>query len=148
MRALTFLAAVGIVASVVVSPGVSAQEPAQPPAAVVKAAPTPAEIKQEIEKIKKARTLGIIPAVGTENAAGVTELRVDNTSPFNIVVLISGPTSLRLELGPEGSQTLPVEPGAYEIAVTVVGRNVPPFYGTQRIVANMRFRHQFVIPAV
>jgi len=127
---------------------VSAQEPAQPPAPAVKAPPTPAEIKQEVEKIKKARTLGIIPAVGTENEAGATELRVDNTSAFNLVVLISGPTSLRIELGPEGSQTVEVDPGAYEIAVTVVGRNLPPFYGTQRIVAKMRFRHQFVIPAI
>ncbi len=147
MRALTFLAAVVIVASAVVSPGVSAQQAAQPPAPAAKAAPTPAEIKQDIEKIKKARTLGIIPAVGTENG-GATELRVDNTSAFNIVVLVVGPTTLRVELGPEGSQTIAIDPGAYELAVTVVGRNLPPFYGTQRILANMRYRHQFVIPAV
>ena len=147
MRALTFLAAVVIVASVVVRPGVSARQAAQPPASAATAAPTPAEIKQEIEKIKKARTLGIIPAVGTENG-GATELRVDNTSAFNLVVLIVGPTVERIELGPEGTQTLTIEPGQYEIAAIVIGRNIPPFYGTQRIVANMRFRHQFVIPAV
>ena len=147
MRAVTFLAVVSAVllaASVVPMPGVSAQ---QPDPAAVAAAPTPAEIKQELEKIKKGRTLGIIPAGGTDDSGGATLLRVDNTSAFPLIVLIVGPTTLRVELGPEGMQTLTVEPGAYEIAVTVVGRDLPPFYGTQRIIANMRFRHQFVVPA-
>jgi hypothetical protein len=137
-------------ASVVLMPDVSAQQQTAPaPAAAVAPAPaTPAEIKQELEKIKKSRTLGIIPSVGTDDSGGTTVLRVDNTSAFTLVVLIVGPTTLRLELGPEGTQTLAVDPGDYEIAVTVVGRNLPPFYGKQTIVANMRFRHQFVIPAV
>ena len=129
-------------------PRVSAQQAA----AAVPAAPavvrTPAEIKQELEKIKKGRTLGIIPSIGTDESGGMTLLRVDNTSAFTLVVFIVGPTVERVELGPEGTQTLTIEPGQYEIAAIVIGRNIPPFYGTQRIVANQRFRHQFVIPAV
>ena len=146
MRALRFVAATTMVLSLVSLSGVSAQ---QPPGPVAAAAPaTPEAIKQELEKIKKGRTLGIIPSIGTDESGGMTVLRLDNASPFQLVVLVVGPTIRRLELGPEGTQTLNVEPGAYEIAVTVVGRNLPPFYGTQRIVANMRFRHQFVVPAV
>ena len=109
---------------------------------------TPEAIKAELEKIKKSRTLGIIPSIGTDDGGGTTVLRVDNTSPFNLIVLIVGPTTERVELGPEGTQTLIVEPGEYELAATVAGRNIPPFYGKQTIVANLRFRHQFVIPAV
>ena len=146
MRVLTFFAAATMVASIVSLPGVSAQQQPGPAAAV--AAMSPAAIKQELEKIKKGRTLGIIPSIGTDESGGMTVLRLDNTSPFQLVVLIVGPTTTRVELGPEGTQTLTVEPGNYEMAVTVTGRDLPPFYGTQRIVANMRFRHQFVIPAV
>ena len=146
MRALTFFAAAAMVLSIASLPGVSAQQ--QPAPAVVEAPPTPEAIKQELEKIKKGRTLGIIPSIGTDESSGMTVLRLDNTSPFQLVVLIVGPLVERIELGPEGTQSLIVEPGNYEMAVTVVGRNLPPFYGTQRIVANMRFRHQFVIPAV
>ena len=147
MRALTFVVAASIALCAASMPGVSAQEQHPAPAAVAAPA-SPEAIKQELEKIKKGRTLGIIPSIGTDESGGATVLRLDNTSPFQLVVLIVGPTTVRVELGPEGTQTLTVEPGAYEIAVTVVGRNLPPFYGTQRIVANMRFRHQFVIPAV
>ena len=146
MRALTFFAAATMVLSIVSLPGVSAQQ--EPGPSVVAASPSPEAIKQELEKIKKGRTLGIIPSVGTDESGGMTVLRLDNTSPFQLVVLLVGPTIQRIELGPEGTQSLIVEPGNYEMAVIVVGRNLPPFYGTQRIVANMRFRHQFVIPAV
>ena len=151
MRAVTWLvvvSAVLVTAGAVSTPRVSAQQPAAAVPAVPVVAKTPAEIKQELEKIKKTRTWGIIPAVGTDDSGGTTLLRVDNTSAFPLIVLIVGPTVERVELGPEGTQTLTVEPGQYEIAVTVIGRNMPSFYGTQRIVANMRFRHQFVIPAV
>ncbi len=146
MRALRFVAATTMVLSLVSLSSASAQ---QPPGPVAAAAPvSPEAIKQELEKIKKGRTLGIIPSVGTDESDRMTVLRLDNASPFQLVVLLVGPLVQRIELGPEGTQSLTVEPGDYEMAVTVVGRNLPPFYGTQRIVANMRFRHQFVIPAV
>jgi len=122
--------------------------PAQQPPAPAAAAPAPAQIKLELEKIKEGRTLALMPADGMEDTDGATVLRVDNTSPFSLVVLLVGPTTQRIELGPERMQTLTIEPGDYEIAVTAVGRDLPPFYGRQKIVANMRFRHKFVIPAL
>ena len=151
MRAVTWLVVVSAVlvsASAVPMPRVSAQQPAAAAPAAPVVVKTPAEIKQELEKIKKTRTWGIIPSVGTDDSGGMTLLRVDNTSAFTLIVLIVGPTIERIELGPEGTQTLDIEPGQYEIAVTAVGRNIPSFYGTQRVVANMRFRHQFVVPAI
>ncbi len=107
-----------------------------------------AQIKQEVDKIKKGRTLLLVPALGTDDASGETTLILDNTSPFDLVLLLSGPSPQRVELGPFRMQTLTVEPGDYDVVLTVVGRNLPPFFGKDTIVAKMRFRHQFVIPAV
>ena len=107
-----------------------------------------AQIKQEVDKIKKGRTLLLVPALGTDDASGETTLSLDNTSPFDLILLFSGPSAQRVELGPYRMQTLTVEPGEYEVVLTVVGRNLPPFFGKDTIVPKMRFRHQFVIPAV
>jgi hypothetical protein len=121
---------------------------AQQAAPAVAGPPPASDIKQALEQIKKSRTLEISPATGTDDSGGMTLLSVENASAFTIVVLIVGPTTQRLEVRPEGIQALVVDPGEYEIAVTAVGRDVPPFYGKQTIVANRRFRHKFVIPAV
>lgn len=145
MGGLRLLAGVALAASVLSAPLLVAQQ--QPP---IEFDPTPspssAQIKQELEKIKKGRTLAIRPAEGMEDTEGATVLRFDNSSPFILIVLLVGPTTQRVELGPDRMQVLTIEPGAYEIAVSVVGRDLPPFYGTQRIMRRMRFVHKFVIP--
>jgi hypothetical protein len=141
-RTLVVAAALAIGVSSLTLAAQQAPTPAAAPATPL----TPTQIKQELEKIKKGRTLGIGPAEGVEDAEGATALFLDNPSPFNLIVLLVGPTTARVELGPARMQTLAVEPGVYEIAVTVVGRDLPPFYGTQTIVKNMRFRHQFIVP--
>jgi hypothetical protein len=120
--------------------------PAQTPAASA-TAPSADEIRQELEAIKKLRTLPILPAAGTDDAGGATILRIDNTSAFPIAVLIVGPATERIELPSGGVRTLRVPPGEYEIAVKAVGRDLPPLYGTQTITPKLRFRHQFAIPA-
>jgi len=127
-------------------PPLTAQQPPAPATAPTPAR-SPAQIKQELEKIKKGRTVAIYAATGSDEPDGTTELRVDNPSPFSMIVFVVGPTTERIELEPQRMQTLTVDPGDYEIAVRVVGRDVPPFYGKQTIIANMQFRHQFVIPA-
>lgn len=111
-------------------------------------APSAAQIKQELDRIKKGPTIALFPAEGSDDSGGQTLFRVENTSPFNLVVLVVGPTSDRIELGPYRMQTLTVKPGDYEVAVTTVGRDVPPFYGKQKITANMLFRHKLSIPGV
>ena len=145
MRGLHTLAVALVATGALAIPALVAQQPADPPAA---AQESPERIKQELEKIKKGRTLAIARAEGVDDSGVETILRFDNTSPFNLVVLVVGPTTQRIELGPDRIQTLTVEPGTYEIAVTVTGRNLPPFYGRQAIIRNMRFVFQFVIPAV
>jgi len=117
---------------------------AAPPAAPQAAA----QIKQELDKIKKGRTLPLLPTDGAEDAGAGTRWQVDNTSPFDLVVLIVGPTTERVTLGPYRMQTLNVKPGEYEVAVTVPGRDVPPFYGKQKITAKKLFRHKLSIPGV
>lgn len=145
MGGLRLLAGVALAASVLSAPLLVAQQ--QPPIEFAPTpAPSPAQIKQELEKIKKGRTLALIPATGTDDSGGATILRFDNPSSFNLIVLLVGPTTQRVELGPDHMQVLTIEPGAYEIAVSVVGRDFPPFYGTQRIMRRMRFVHKFVIP--
>ena len=109
---------------------------------------SPAEIRQELEQIKKGRTLAIPQAPGTDNAGGATLLRVDNPSPFRLVVLIVGPTTERIEIEADRMQTLTIEPGDYEIAVRVVGRDVPPFYGRQKFEPNRIFRQKFIVPTI
>ena len=104
------------------------------------------EIRAAIEKIKKGRTLNIVPAQGTDDSQDLTILVLENKSPFDLLVLIAGPVTFRADLRPDAAHYYAIEPGAYELAVTVVGKNVPPFYGTQRLTAKTRFRHQFVIP--
>ena len=137
---------VALVALTCLTPRAVAQQRAGSPS--VDAAQSPERIKQELEKLKKGRTLTIFPASGTENASGTTQLRLENVSAFNMIVLIVGPTTERVVLEPERVRMLTVEPGDYEIAFTVVGRDLPPFYGKQTIAPNMQFRHQFNVPAV
>src|SRR4051812_44378699 len=64
------------------------------------------DIKRELDKLKKARTLAINPADGSDDTAGATILRFENSSPFSMVILVVGPTTERVELGPERMQTL------------------------------------------
>ena len=117
-------------------------------AAVVDAAYSPERVKQELEKLKKGRTLTIFPAAASDDSSGTTMLRIENSSAFNMIILVVGPTTERLLLEPEHVRMMTVEPGDYEIAFTVVGRDVPPFYGKQTIAPNMQFRHKFSVPAV
>jgi len=118
----------------------------QPPEPKAGDGPSPAQIKQQIEKIKAGLTVTIMPADGMEGTEGETVIRVDNPSPFSLIVLLLGPTTQRVEVKPDRMQVLNVAPGDYEIAVTVAGRDVPPFYGRQTVLANMRYRHRFVVP--
>ena len=134
--------AVALAACVLLTPSLMAQTPA--PATTM----SPAQIKQEVDKIKKGRTLLLVPALGTDDPAGETTLILDNTSPFDLIILLSGPSAQRVELGPNRMQTLTVAPGDYDVVLTVVGRNLPPFFGKDTIAPKLRFRHQFVIPAV
>jgi hypothetical protein len=139
MRWLRTLAAAAMVLIVGI-PAARAQNAAKPPSA--------AQIKQELDKIKKGRTLTLFPAEGSAESSGATSLVVENTSGFNLVVLVVGPTTERVELGPFRMETLSVAPGDYEVAVTAVGRDIPPFYGKQKITASMLFRHKLSIPGV
>jgi len=113
------------------------------------AAATPEQIRKELDAIKKSKPLPIIAAMGTDDSNGETLLRVDNTSPFELVVILSGPTMERIELGAGHMQTFQVKPGDYEIAVSVIGRKkMPAFYGKQTVTEKLFFRHQLVIPLV
>jgi hypothetical protein len=111
----------------------------------------PNEIQQELEKVKKAHPLALAPAEGTADENGATTLRLDNTSRLDVVVLVVGPTTARIELGTDRMQTLTLLPGDYEIAVVPAvppGVTVPSLYGKQTIAPAMRFVHKFVIPAI
>ena len=132
----TFVAAAMALA---VSLSLGAQDAAKPPSAT--------QIRRELEKIKKGQTLALFPAEGMEEPGDATQIRVENTSPFNLVVLIVGPTTSRLEVGPFRTEAIAVEPGDYELAVTAVGRSLPPFVGKQKITAKLSFHHKILIPA-
>src|SRR3954466_13930736 len=134
MSARRILLAVAL-AAVVATPSVIAQAPA--------VTMSPAQIKQEVDKIKKGRTLLLVPELGTDDPAGETTLSLDNTSPFDLIILLSGPSPQRVELGPNRTHPLTVEPGEYEVVLTVVGRNLPPFFGKDTIVPKMHYRHSF-----
>jgi hypothetical protein len=141
-------AAAAIAAVALVPPSLIAQ---QPPASGALAAPSRDDIMRELERIKKTRTLILLPAEGSDDPDGATVLRVENAAPFDLVLLVVGPMTRRIELAPERLQILTVDPGDYELAVTVVarsGRDVLPLYGRQKIVGGMAFRHKIVIPGV
>jgi len=132
------------IATIVLAPPASLAQ--QPPAA---AATTSRDaIARDLDKIKKGRTLAITPSDGTDEPDGVTVLQFENSSPFPMVILVVGPTTERIELGSERMQTLTVQPGDYELAMTVVGRDLPPFYGRQKVVESLAFRHRFIIPGL
>jgi hypothetical protein len=146
MRGCRTFAAVAIAVVALIPPSSRAQ---QPPDSRTAATPSRDDIRRELEKIKKTRTLTLLPAEGSDDSDGATVLRVENASPFDLVLLIVGPTTQRIQLAPERMQMLTVEPGDYELAVTVVTRgrrDVLPWYGRQKIVGGMAFRHKIVIP--
>jgi len=124
----------------VTAPALRAQDAAKLPSA--------AQIKQELERIKKGNTLTLFPADGMAEAGGATQLRIENTSGFTLIVLVVGPTTARMDLGPFRTETLAVQPGDYELAVTAAGRDIPPFYGKQKVTAKMVFHHTLSIPGV
>ena len=138
MRGLRTLLVACLVAGAFAPPMLLAQEPLD-------------KIQQELEQVKKTHPLGLLPADGVEDENGATTLRLDNTSRLDVVVLVVGPTTARVELGPERMQTLTLQPGDYEIAVVPSvprGLTVPSFYGKQTIAPAMRFIHKFVIPGI
>ena len=119
------------------------------PAAVAQDAPKASreQVKAELDGIKKSRPLPIIPAMGTDDSDGQTLLRVDNASTFDLIVILSGPTTERIVLGAGHMQTFQVKPGDYEIGVSVMGpKKMPSFYGKQTVKEKLLFRHQLVIP--
>ena len=145
MRGLRVLAAV---AGVAVAWSAFAQPPQNTASATpVPLPPTSEQIRRMVETVKKGRTVPIVPADGMEDTEGETVLRVDNPSPFPLTVFLLGPTVQSVTVGADQMQTLTVEPGTYEIVVTVNGRDLPPFYGKQTIAANMRYVHKFIVPA-
>ncbi len=146
MRGLRVLAGVLVAAGVAMALPAIAQQPENAPSPAP-LPPNAEQIRRMVETVKKGRTLPIVPADGMEDTEGETVLRVDNPSPFPMTVFLLGPTVQSMNVGAEQMQTLTLEPGAYEIAVTVNGRDLPPFYGKQTIVANMRYIHKFIVPA-
>ena len=101
-----------LVAAAVACAGVLAvagQPPATPTADIAAPAISPEQIKQQLDKIKKGRTLAIPSAEGTNDSGGATLLGLDNTSPYDLVVLIVGPTTERVLLGRERMQTLTLD---------------------------------------
>ena len=144
------LAAVLVACSVLVGPSLAAQS--VPTLHELQLAPipqqdmTPAQIRQAIDKVKKGRTLLIVPAVGLDDPQDNTTLALEDKSPFPLSVFVAGPTTFRVDLQPEETPVFSIEPGEYEIVVQVTGKDLPPFYGRQTVEAKKRFRHQFVIP--
>jgi hypothetical protein len=137
MRRFRSLVAAALVAASVCAPPLAAQDSA-------------ASIKQELERIKKTHPQALFPAQGAEDASGTTTLRLENASSLDVVVLIVGPTTERIELGTDRMRALTVAPGDYEIAVVAVTRipNVPALYGRQTVTPNLRFSLKFVIPGI
>ena len=141
MRVRVAIAVLLIATGALTAPRIAAQQQS--------ASPVSADaIRNELEAIKKLRTLPILPATGTEDSGGATLLYVENASAFPIAVLLVGPTTDRVELPQGGVRTLKVLPGDYEIGVKAVGRDLQSLYGKQTIEPKRRFRHKFAVPAL
>ena len=94
MHGCRLLAAAALVAIAVATPSLFAQQ--QPRPAPAAATESPEQIKRELDRIKKGRTLAIMPAAGFDDGDGATALRLDNASPFSLIVLLVGPTTQRI----------------------------------------------------
>ena len=58
-----------------------------------------------------------------------TEINIENNTKYNLTVFYSGPTSKRILLTPNASNTIVLDPGKYKVAAKVNASNIRPFAG-------------------
>jgi hypothetical protein len=109
-------------------------------------APSDNTIQQEIGKIRNGRNAPMPPAqAAAANLGGQTGILLENGTTYTLTVFVSGPMSQRIQLAPGGSKTLTLSPGNYEVAASVSGPGVVPFYGKETLSANTQYTERFYI---
>jgi hypothetical protein len=115
-------------------------------------------IDAQVGQIRGGRTSDLpSPAVVGPSGSGESEIVIENSSPYNIELLLSGPGSRRFTVPrcpgcrkfassdavtscPSGTKrTFVVRPGSYSVVVRDLSRNVRPWAGTFRIDAGYRY---------
>ena len=115
-------------------------------------------IDAQVGQIRGGRTSELpSPAVVGPSGSGESEIVIENSSPYNIEILLSGPGSRRFTVPrcpgcrkfassdavtscPSGTKrTFVVRPGSYSVVVRDLSRNVRPWAGTFRIDAGYRY---------
>jgi hypothetical protein len=105
------------------------------------------QVQQEIDRIRSGRysPMPTPQASGASGLDGQTSWVIQNGTSYSLTVFLSGPVRHRMDIPAGGSQTLRVSPGNYEVAASVSGPNVIPFYGTINLGANTQYTEQFYI---
>jgi hypothetical protein len=86
------------------------------------------------------------PAQATPSAlGGMSRVNVTNGTKYQLFVYLKGPVSQTLEIAPNQSQNLTLQPGHYEVAAKVSNPSVIPFYGTDDYGADTTSSYQFYI---
>jgi zinc ribbon protein len=115
-------------------------------------------IDAEVGQARRGRTAALDePAVSGSTGGTEASIAIENSSPYALEILFSGPSSRRFTIPrcsgcskfssgseptscPSGpSRTFTVQPGAYSVVVRNVGRTVKPWAGDWRIDAGYRY---------
>ena len=103
------------------------------------------DIAGEIEKIRRGPHESMPPAEASPGGIGEPSLTVENGTKYTLTILLSGPTSQKLQIVPGGSQSISIIPGSYEMAARVSDPNVIAFYGNESFDIGSKYSENFYI---
>ena len=93
--------------------------------------PDPRQIDVQVATVLAGEHSELPPAeqVRSEPSAQSAQIAIKNNTEYSLTVLYSGPTSRRVVLAPQDTQTVVVAVGSYRVAATVDSASVLPFAG-------------------
>ena len=103
-------------------------------------------IRQEIAAIRGGRHGALPPAqvVAANRNARVSSMQIRNGTAFTLTVLYAGPSSRRVVVPPQGTQSLALAIGEYQVAASVNAPGVIPYAGVDRLFGGSYENHFYI----
>jgi hypothetical protein len=112
--------------------------------------PSPAEQaqtpEQAINSIRNGPHAAMPPAQTTGKIAGpATNMTITNNTLYMLWVYMTGPMSKTIQIPANGSQSVSLTPGTYQVGANVSNPSVVPFYGEQNYGSGTQYSETFYI---
>jgi hypothetical protein len=102
--------------------------------------------EQAIDSIRNGPHSGMPPAQATGTIAGSgTSIAIKNDTPYTLWVYFSGPMSQTVQIAAQGSQSVSLNSGSYQVGAKVSDPSVIPFYGEHSYGSGTQYSETFYI---